>query len=156
MVTLILGFTANILKNIRKKSPTIEDDLLEINTITQKAYISSMTEKKLFQARFFFNDNQELIACGYGALNKKDEARQTPAILSRKKIISSLITIKDFIVNEKDELKDKTKELWILFFPEGFSQEASITIKKGNYDLKAFLNPFNGLFELRSNEHEKE
>ena len=53
MVALILGLTTNIVKNFRKKPPTIQDTILEINNITQKAFVLSMTEKKTFSSKIF-------------------------------------------------------------------------------------------------------
>lgn len=157
VVALLLGLTTSILKNFRKKPPTIQDAILEINNVTQKAFILSMSEKKLFQARFFFNENQELISCGYGVLAKKEDARITPSLLTHKKILPLPIKMKNFIVKQKDELANKTKELWILFFPQGYSQEVSFVILKENQEIKVSINPFNGIFELvKDNEHEKQ
>lgn len=157
MVALILGLTTNILKNFRKKPPTIQETILEINNITQKAFVLSMTERKLFQARFFFNENQELISCGYGALTKKEDARTTPPVLTHKKTLPFPIKMKNFFVKQKDELAERTKELWILFFPQGFSQEVSFVIVKENQEIKVSINPFNGILELvKDNEHEQQ
>ena len=63
--------------------------------------------------------------------------------------------MKNFFVKQKDELAERTKELWILFFPEGYSQEVSFIITKENQEIKVLINPFNGILELvKDNQHE--
>ncbi len=151
-----MGIATGILRSSKKKPPTMQDHISEINAITQKAFISSISEKKLFQARFFFNDDQELIALGYGPLEQKEEARKiNSGLLRLKKTIPIPIKIKQFMIKEKDELAEKTKELWILFFPEGYTQEVSLIIQKGTQELEAIINPFNGSFSFMYESEEK-
>lgn len=139
--------TTSILKNIRKKSPSVHECAMEINEVTQKAFLLCLLENKIYQVRFFFEDDNLLTYIGYGPLKGIRDAQTNDFTLSIKKKCKNNIFIEHFFVNNKDELAIKSKELWVLFYPEGHCQEVTFSIQDKNRHFSYVLNPFSGIVE---------
>lgn len=147
---LIIGMITTILKNVKKKSLSIRDLTNQISEVTQKAFLLSLLENKLYQVRFFFSDDNTITHVSFGKLESKEEARSSDISNSvNKKKLRDPIKLVHFFINGKDELAIKSKELWILFFPSGYSQEVKFTIDHNNVLFDYIMNPFNGFIEDR-------
>ena len=145
VIVLIAGLTVTMLKNFNKKSPTIQEQAAELSQITEHAFLSSMLDMKIYQVRFFFDENQYITGYATGDIATKEDAKKKQDLQIKK--VSSKIKVKEFLVDGKDELKDRAKEIWILFFPEGHGQDISFVIQKKTQELSYTINPFSGIIE---------
>lgn len=140
---LIIGMTATVLKQIKKKTPTIHNLIEQISEVTQEVFLKSIFEGKPYQVRLFFEEGSLITHIGYGPYE-----REQAKIYNKKKIMNSFL-IDNCIINDKDEMAIRSKEIWFNFFPDGYCQEVKFSIRAKQNEIKYnyILNPFNGIIE---------
>lgn len=131
MLVLAIGsiLTLGIISFIPKKKKSLFFAIEEINTVFNRAYTRSLLTNSIYKVRFLFEEDvlNSLIISPFEKENsnlKSDFSYSDIHEMREKIIISSLI------INEKNELaKGSVKEVWVLVYPEGYSQEVTLSIK---------------------------
>jgi hypothetical protein len=143
---LIIGMTTTVLKQIKKKVPTVHDLMIQINEVTQDIFLKSILDGLTYQVHLFFSDNNTVTHIGYTTYNRK--TNKTEPLLNKKKLARPFIIYNCFI-NGHDEMAIKAKEIWFNFYPEGHCQEVKFIMSAEKSDIKHtyILNPFNGRIE---------
>jgi hypothetical protein len=143
---LIIGMTTTVLKQIKKKMPSVHDLMMQVNEVTQDIFLKSILEGLTYQVHLFFSDDNMLTHISYNIYNKNNnQNKQT----QNKKKLAHPFVIHNCFINEHDEMAIKSKEIWFNFFPEGFCQEVKFIIseEKSNMKYTYTINPFNGKIE---------
>lgn len=144
--TILVGLTTMFLKQINKKKKISPNDLvMQISEVTQKIFYTSIAENTVYALHLFFTANNVLTDIGYAPYNKKNSDYQ----ITNKKKLKNPFYVKSFIINGKDEMAIKSKQIWLLFYPEGYCQETSLDIaeKENDPKIRYFINPLNGKIE---------
>ncbi len=143
---LIIGMTTTVLKQIKKKVPTVHDLMLQINEVTQDIFLKSILDGNPYQVHLFFSGDNVLTHIGYTTYNRK--TKKIEPLQNKKKLAHPFIIYNCFI-NGHDEMAIKSKEIWFNFFPEGVCQEVKFIMsqEKSNIKYSYTLNPFNGRIE---------
>ncbi len=156
---IIALMTVNFFINKKNNNkPVLPCDIMkEISTITQKALVNSILNKKIYQVRFFFNEEMKLVEVAIGALENINAAKKQNNFFEFKEKFKYDITIKKFVINNKNEVESsRTRETWILIYPDGYSQEVEIDYLINNsIELglqKAILNPFTVVLQENQND----
>jgi len=142
-----VAMTQVITKFGKKKNPIVET-LKIINETFEKAYIRALLTNKICQVRFFFDDDKHLISIGFGAEGEN-------ASLEKNNSIANSAMVKKLIINGNDEMSvGKTKETWVLLYPEGYAQMVEIHLHGDEENLYGIydLNPFSCTFKEKQNE----
>lgn len=143
---LIIGMTTTVLKQIKKKIPSVHDLMIQINEVTQDIFLKSILDGVPYQVHLFFSHDNMLTHIGYTTYNR--ENNQIKPLQNKKKLHHPFI-IHNCFINGHDEMAIKSKEIWFNFFPEGFCQEVKFIMseKKSNMKYTYTINPFNGRVE---------
>lgn len=139
MTTLFLKQVAN------KKAPSIQDLAYQVQEVTQKVFYTSIIEGKVYAMHLFFEENKLLTDIAYVEYNSNSPSGE---VLNKKKI-KNPFRIESFFVNGKDEMLVQSKQIWVLFYPDGHCQEITFSIvDKDNKARYSFMvNPFTGNVE---------
>lgn len=143
---LIVGMTTLFLKQVvNKKNPSIQDLAFQVQEVTQKVFYTSIIEGKIYAMHLFFEEDKLLTDIAYGEYNAKSPSG---GVLNKRKI-KNPFRIESFFVNGKDEMLVRSKQIWVLFYPDGHCQEItfSITDKDGRAKYSFMVNPFTGSVE---------
>lgn len=142
----IAGMTVSVLKQLKKKTPSSHDLILQISEVTQEVFLKSILENNPYTIHLFFNENNLLTDIGYAI---KDKNQNTEPLIQNKKKLKYPFYVHNCFINGKDEMAIKSKEIWLYFYPEGFCQEVKFVISKNYSEIKHtyHLNPFNGIIE---------
>jgi prepilin-type N-terminal cleavage/methylation domain-containing protein len=139
--TLAVGFLSFLPK---KKQHIISDNINELNDLVQRTYIKSTIEKKLYQMRLFFKEGI-LKNIGIAPVKNLNQL-STESIQEQMQIkLKYPIELKSLKINNFDEMaKGRVKETWILFYPEGYTQEVQIAIADSENSIitNFYLHPF--------------
>jgi len=143
---LVIGATTTVLKQIKKKKPTIHELIMQIDEVTQKIFLKSILDETPYKVHLFFSENNLLTHIGHTNNMKNNSSKEH--ILNKKKLDHPFL-IHNCIVNGHDEMAIKSKEIWFNFYPEGHCQEVIFTISDNTNSVKYTynLNPFSGIIE---------
>ncbi len=144
---LLMGMTTLFLRQVAyKKKASIQDLAFQVQEVTQKVFYTSIIEGKVYAMHLFFEENKLLTDIAYGEYNTNNPSGE--GMLNKKKI-KNPFRIESFFVNGKDEMLVKSKQIWVLFYPDGHCQEITFSIvdKDGKEKYSFMVNPFTGSVE---------
>lgn len=151
LVLAVVAFlVTNLLKSVRTPPKvSVKNALEEINEVFQKAFMSSITGRSIVQVRFYFDEMSHLIKLAYGVVKDKDDAAHNVKDLTER-IVKNNVYVKKLIINNKNEMDSRTRETWILIFPQGYSQPCTLEISNDeeNISNEYYLNPLQCRFKL--------
>lgn len=141
-----MGMTTLFLKQVaNKKAPSIQDLASQVQEVTQKVFYTSIIEGKVYAMHLFFEENKLLTDIAYGEYNSNSPSGE---VLNKRKI-KNPFRIESFFVNGKDEMLVQSKQIWVLFYPDGHCQEITFSIvdkdRQARYSF--MVNPFTGSVE---------
>ena len=137
----------------KKKSiqEIFHDTISEVEETFQRGYVNSILNGVEVEIRLFFNDDSSLKNIGI---------KQHGEIIDKKKNFNFNINIKEKIfirkcmINEKNEMDSKTKEIWFLIFPDGHSQEVEFIFESKEHVTEIHrLNPFSCVLQDMTDEN---
>ena len=149
-LAVIAFLISNMLKSFRAPPKvSVKNAIEEINEVFQKALMSSVTGRSLVQVRFYFDEMSHLIKLAYGPVKDKDDAAHNIKDLVERNI-KNKVFVKKLVVDNKNEVDSRTRETWILLFPQGYSQPCVIEISNDDETTsnEYQLNPLQCRFKL--------
>ncbi len=133
-----------------KKKKINKNDVIEkINQFIQKAYLSSVLNKIKYEVRFYFDEEIKLLSISYSPLEKNKENPNNNLGIEKVLFKEEDLFFKKFIINGKDEITNRTKEVYLIIYSEGYSQEVQMDfiLSKNNGEyFSLVMNPFNCIF----------
>lgn len=161
-IAIIGILMAVAIPNLRRFSPhrVRKEFIAKLNTITQFAWNSALTTRKVQQVHFDFDKRIISIKASTGVI-KDGEAEFAPVKASYVKstlAIPKTIEIKNFIIEGTDQfgLSAHRSEAWFYIVPDGMAQAATINFIDTKDALPSgkarpvglVLNPFNARFKV--------
>ena len=120
----------------------------QINTVCQRAYLEAILNQKIFQLRFYFNEDAELEFVGCAAVHSVENIASEQIPENKQTRLYKGLHVRACAINGKDEIaRSRTRETWIFLYPEGYTQEVLLTCVVDELRLQLRLNPFTGCFE---------
>lgn len=154
-VMLALGIIATLtvffVKMARTKpTPSLHTIVQEVNDVFQKAFVEALLKKKTVQVRFFFDEFGAITYIEYGLYEEGNNKKNN----SKKVVLKNKIICNSFILNGKNEFDGRTREIWMLIYPEGYAQECTLSLSLENSQIVGGyqLNPFKVILEDETNE----
>jgi hypothetical protein len=146
-----MGMTSVVLRQLKKKIPTNHNLIMQVNEVTQKIFLKSILDGVPYKVRLFFGEDKVLTDIGYEAIkkNNSEENKSKDELLINKEKLKNSFCVLNCFINGHDEMAIKSKEIWFLFYPEGYCQEVTFIISRTMSDVpfSYILNPFNGIIE---------
>jgi hypothetical protein len=122
-----------------------KDTVSEIEEIFQKGYINSILNSIEVESRIFFNDDSSIRNITIKQHGENTDKKKT---INFNINIKEKIFVKKCIINGKNEMDSKTKEIWFLIFPDGHSQDVEFTFESKEHVLEKYeLNPFSCILQ---------
>lgn len=136
--------TATVIKQYgNKKKHPLKEVLAMCQNVIQEALYTAIKQKRIIAIHFFFNEQGMLTHIGDGFYHNLESGGKE---VFNKKIVPHEVMVRSFIVNGKDEMQTKSKQIWVLVFPEGYLQEVSFSLQLLGKDVFAYeINPFSGV-----------
>jgi hypothetical protein len=143
----IIGIMATGFFMVYNKKKQIDKNAIieKINQFLQKAYLSSVLNKIKYEVRFYFDEDVKLSSMSYSPLEKNKNNPNENLVIEKIFFTEDELFFKKFIINGKDEITNRTKEVYLIIYPEGHSQEAQLDFifSKNNSDyFSLVINPF--------------
>lgn len=134
VISILAGMIVAFLKNQKSKQEinNVYEVMDKINIFLQKSLSNALLHKQKVTVNFYFDSNKTINRLNYITENKDSEGM----IISNDKIVTA------FTINNKDEFKDKTDNVWIYIYPEGYTQEAQVSFIDDFGSILFILNPF--------------
>jgi hypothetical protein len=142
-----------IFKKEKSQSAIVIDAISSINDVFQKAMMQSLLNGKLYEIRFFFDDEMHVKKIVYSEHNedgKTDQGGKKVATASESVSMPDTFSVKKIFISGKDEaVGGKTRETWFLVYPEGYSQEIELHLASNDGTIynQYKLNPFTCVFQ---------
>lgn len=143
-ILIVAALTATMLKQFStKKKYPLRAVLKTCQNMIQEGMINAINQKKIIAMHFFFNELGQLTHIG----QIPHEKNNTKAI-TYKKELKNPIFVNTFFINGKNEMETRSKQIWLLIFPDGHLQETSLSFQEEHKDPSFYdINPFTGIID---------
>jgi hypothetical protein len=148
-IMIVAAATATMLRQFSKKKKfPIKEVVAECQENIHSAFYKAIREKKIYAIHFFFRDHGVLAQIGHQVYNRSEN--QSNVVLNKKNV-SAEVRVNSFIVNGKDEMQQKSEQIWLLAYPDGHLQELTFSLQTDTGDPVFFtVNPFTGFIDYAS------
>lgn len=148
VILIISGLTGYYIKNFSKlkRKKTVYSVMHEINDFCKKTLCNALLNKKIYEVKFLFNDDNSLNMITSSPKKESNDSKDKIKF-DELKFIDEKLIFKSLIINKKNEFAAKTTEAWFLIYPEGYSQEVETSFQIENISIDILLNPFTCSFQ---------